>query len=403
MRKFYAPLLASLLLIILLSPGYAAEPPAAPGTASPAQVYRLRAGDTLDITVTGEPTYSGTFVIGAGGGVVFADGVTGEIPVAGLTLGEAKLKISKRLSEYVRHPMVSLQISKFRISVTGEVLKPGSYEMTAGQTISDAIANAGGTKRELIYMKISLLRASGEEIAIEPQSFLGGGNASQNLPLLPGDVIAVGRGIPGAPGGGDYKAVGEVLSPGSYYFSKNQQPRIYDLYNAAGRCTPDADACAAKLRKQNGNVIPVNLMVINDQPNDPNNLPLEPGDELSVPRMTTHISIQGGVSKPGDYVVGSGTTFMAALAKAGGWTANANLKECAIVRGAMGPVGTGGVAAQRQVIKVNLESVIKKGDISADPPIQNGDMLVVTSKDPNGKTFLQRVGEVLGPLSWILR
>ena len=60
---------------------------------------------------------------------------------------EAKTQLIQTLSQYLREPMVSLRISKFRIGVAGDVKNPGSYETTAGETVMDAILRAGGANR----------------------------------------------------------------------------------------------------------------------------------------------------------------------------------------------------------------------------------------------------------------
>lgn len=67
----------------------------------------------------------------------------GKIRVAGLSLEEAVGLLQTRLEDYVKDPIVNIQILNFRVSVLGSVNAPGPFYFT-GQRVSilDAIANA---------------------------------------------------------------------------------------------------------------------------------------------------------------------------------------------------------------------------------------------------------------------
>jgi polysaccharide export outer membrane protein len=67
----------------------------------------------------------------------------GELHVEGLTFTQAKLKIEGELSDYIKDPVVSVRCLNFRISVMGEVSKPGLlhvpyHEMNLLQALSMA-------------------------------------------------------------------------------------------------------------------------------------------------------------------------------------------------------------------------------------------------------------------------
>lgn len=67
----------------------------------------------------------------------------GKIRVAGLSIEEATGLLQMRLEDYVKDPIVNIQILNFRVSVLGSVNAPGPFYFT-GQRVSvlDAIANA---------------------------------------------------------------------------------------------------------------------------------------------------------------------------------------------------------------------------------------------------------------------
>lgn len=71
--------------------------------------------------------------------------VLGKVKLQGLTVREAQELFKKKLEEgYLRDPIVNIRILNFRISVLGEVRRPGRYEVSGERiTILEAISLAG--------------------------------------------------------------------------------------------------------------------------------------------------------------------------------------------------------------------------------------------------------------------
>jgi len=70
--------------------------------------------------------------------------VLGKIKLGGLTRTEANNKMVAAISEYIRKPIVNLRIANFKVSVIGEVAKPGSYNVVGERvTILEALGMAG--------------------------------------------------------------------------------------------------------------------------------------------------------------------------------------------------------------------------------------------------------------------
>ncbi|WP_438423373.1 polysaccharide biosynthesis/export family protein [Aquimarina macrocephali] len=94
-------------------------------------------GDTSSAG-TGEPTY----LINEEGNIDFP--VLGELKIAGLTRIEAKEVIKEKLKIYINDPIVSVRLKNFKITVMGEVSKPGSYTIPNERvTIIEALGLAG--------------------------------------------------------------------------------------------------------------------------------------------------------------------------------------------------------------------------------------------------------------------
>lgn len=70
--------------------------------------------------------------------------VLGTLPVAGLTLQKLKNTIKEKLLIYVKDPVVNIRILNFKVSVLGEVNKPGIISVNSQRiTLLEAISQSG--------------------------------------------------------------------------------------------------------------------------------------------------------------------------------------------------------------------------------------------------------------------
>jgi polysaccharide export outer membrane protein len=70
--------------------------------------------------------------------------VLGKIKVAGLDRQQATLLLQEKLSDYIKDPIVDIQTVNYRITVLGEVARPGNYTAQNERiTILEAISLAG--------------------------------------------------------------------------------------------------------------------------------------------------------------------------------------------------------------------------------------------------------------------
>lgn len=83
----------------------------------------------------------------------------GKVHVAGLTRLEAIEKLRKELSKYINDPGVNINFNNFRVSVLGEVARPGSFIMpTERVTILEALGMAGDLTIRGIRENVTLIR-----------------------------------------------------------------------------------------------------------------------------------------------------------------------------------------------------------------------------------------------------
>jgi polysaccharide export outer membrane protein len=188
---------------------------------APEPLLQLGAGDTVAIKVFNQPDLDTPLVYVADDGTV-AVPLAGAVPVAGLSPSEAARRIEKALRDgkFVNNPQVSLTVTvsrSQRVSVLGEVAKPGPYPIDSRTKIVELLAEAGGTRDTGAYI-IYLMRArpdgSMARFAIDLKGLVDPRGAAPYQTLQGGDVIFV-------PKAEQFYIYGEVASPGMYRIEPN--------------------------------------------------------------------------------------------------------------------------------------------------------------------------------------
>lgn len=85
--------------------------------------------------------------------------LVGAVKIVGLTLAEVRNLIQQKLTVYLKEPVVNIRLANFKISVLGDVAKPGVYPVNSDQiNITEAIGLAGDLKITAIRKDILLVR-----------------------------------------------------------------------------------------------------------------------------------------------------------------------------------------------------------------------------------------------------
>lgn len=358
-----------------------------------ARAYRVQPGDTVSLTVLGAQEYSGSYAVRADGTILFRDEMLGAVTVGGSTVPEAQAELASRIGEYVKEPTILLAVTRFKVMVVGEVREPGQYELAAGTTLSEAIIAAGGAKNEPRDLaNVYLSRSGGDERRYDLQGFKERGDASQNPLVEPGDRICVGR--PAGAECGSCRVSGAVTNPGSYQLGSSER-RVGDLIEEVGRWDESANPSGARLLRADGSEIQVDLTQLDEDPWSSANVVLKDGDELFVPRNGTEVHVLGGVFKPGRYMVASGTTLLEAISAAGGLSDAAVLGSCAVIR----------TEPEPERISVDLQLLIKQGDMSQNPTLRDRDVVFVPVQGARGssKATFQSVTDAVFRYVWMFR
>ena len=176
------------------------------------QPYILAAEDVLEVVVFGNADVSRTVTIRPDGMISLP--LIGEVAAAGLTPEQLRRQLAQLFASYLRNPQVAVIVREFhkvRVSVVGEVSKPGVYELAQGATVLDALATAGGLAPDAGLGEARLIRGQDPAVIIDLERLLLRGELALNLPLAPGDALV----IPEDPTGRVY-VLGEVARPGIF-------------------------------------------------------------------------------------------------------------------------------------------------------------------------------------------
>lgn len=226
--------------------------------------YRVSSGDMVDLRVFGVPELTVATRIRPDG--MFTAPLVGDIAAAGRTETELQRDITERLRRFVVSPSVTLAVNVYegsRVSVIGEVSKPGVYPLRQGTTsLVQLLSEAGGGTAHaaghvLLLPAQSVDSPSGgasasasplnrHSIEIELDELLGSGEGrgSIQVPLIAGDTIVV-------PDAGTVEVDGEVSKPGSYPLSSKQS--MVSAIAAAGGFTYSADVEHVEVIREVGN------------------------------------------------------------------------------------------------------------------------------------------------------
>jgi protein involved in polysaccharide export with SLBB domain len=159
-------------------------------------VDRVGIDDTFDVRVYGEPELSGSFRVATDGSIDYP--LAGRLQVAGLLTGEIqRLLVTSLKDRYLKEPQVVVTIkdrNSQKITVFGQVARPGQVGYHPNMTIVDAIASAGGFTGIAAKNSVNLRREVRGKIETftYPVADIAEGR-SENVMVLPGDVLVIGE------------------------------------------------------------------------------------------------------------------------------------------------------------------------------------------------------------------
>jgi len=196
-------------------PGRLAPASVVPSLVEGGAISVVGPGDTLYMTVFGQPELAAQVTVGAEGDITVP--FLGAITASGQSPAAIGRLIAEGLEKkgYLRNPQVSIEVVKVRsriASVLGEVERPGRYPLEGRISLLELLAMAGGPKPDAADNAV-VLRRNGEEkptrLEVRIANRQSPGREIEDLALQPGDVVYVVR-VP------RFYVYGEVNRAGAY-------------------------------------------------------------------------------------------------------------------------------------------------------------------------------------------
>lgn len=146
-------------------------------------------GDRIRMQVDSEPQLSDTFPIGPSQEVVLP--IIGVVSLHGVLRSELQTAMTRELGRFLRDPIVRA-LPLIRLSIAGEVARPGFYMLPPTAVMADVVTAAGGITQNAEVEKMFVQR--GDDRVYEGQglqALISEGRTLDDASIRPGDKFVV--------------------------------------------------------------------------------------------------------------------------------------------------------------------------------------------------------------------
>jgi polysaccharide export outer membrane protein len=154
----------------------------------------IRVGDRVYLSVDGEKALTDSFTVVAGPALDLP--VVGMVSLVGVQRADLEPYLTKAIGQFIKNPVVRAKMKQqMRLTVLGQVLKPGFYDLPPEALLADVITRAGGPTPDAKLDKLEVTRSGSKLMkGRELRKALDGGTTLTQLGLQSGDELTVGRG-----------------------------------------------------------------------------------------------------------------------------------------------------------------------------------------------------------------
>jgi protein involved in polysaccharide export with SLBB domain len=255
-------------------------------------------------------------------------------------------------------------LDTYKLSIDGEVRKPGNYTYVPGMSLYDLLLESDfftdkaasnvtvfRNKKDVAYNPNDKEKIITFNLNIDPK------NPEQAATFLlePQDQVVVRR-IVTFETPQMVSVSGEVLYPGGYAIVKSEE-RLLDFITRAGGVTNEADTEAISVIR-NELHIPIDWKLINNKPLSNSNLILEAEDKIIIPNKKSTVLISGGVMFETEVPFRKGKNVKYYIKNAGGTAEKGWMKKVYVVHANGSASAAGSVLGIRKYPKVLAGSKI---------------------------------------------
>jgi protein involved in polysaccharide export with SLBB domain len=265
--------------------------------------YVIGPGDEVQIQIYGQVNQSGRYVVDRSGSIALPE--VGPVHVAGLQYAQLTQALKDQLSRIYKNFNLTVQMGQLRsiqIFTLGEVRHPGSFTVSSLSTLVNALFASGGPSDNGSLRRIQLRRSGQPAREFDLYDLLIHGDKSEDVTLLPGDVIFI------PPIGPQVALLGSVNQDGIYELK--DEKTVDDVLKLAGGLITTASNGSVRIERIVAHqALAVNQASLNSQGRF---APIQDGDILTFPsiedRFRNAVTLRGNVANPGRYIWHEGMT-----------------------------------------------------------------------------------------------
>ncbi len=293
--------------------------------------YRVGPGDKIFISISGVLEVVHNLVIDQEGWLYIPK--VGAIDLKNLTLTEAREKTINNLNKYYKNVEIFISLVDFRknkVSLTGDVIRPSLYVLSANSRLMDLITTSHGLSKTANLRNINVVSKDGTNKQYDLLSFLRFGDYEKNPTLREGDVVIIDRVDEVV------NISGEVKYPAIYEFIEGES--VSDLIELAGGLLSRAKTDTIEIisfdllgKKQLSDYFSYDEF-------KNNNVKLKKQDHVVIRRIPeyyedNYVKLEGFVKYPGWYkIIKDQTTLVDIIEEASGFRKEASLTEATLRR-----------------------------------------------------------------------
>ena len=333
--------------------------------------YILGSGDKLFIDIYGQSEAYYQIEISPEGTIILEN--FGPIHLSGLTVENATKRIENRLSKVYlgingdkKNTFVNVSVGKSRtikVNIVGEVDVPGSYTLSAFNTVYNALYVAGGITENATLRDVKVYRNNKLISKVDIYKYLTAGDASGDIALENNDLILV------KPYTNRVTLNGAVKIEGRFELLKNES--LQDLLNYASGFNEQAYTKTIKVKRvSDGEHIVADINKDQFEIFTPKSGDVFQVDKV-LDRYKNRVIVNGAVYRPGVYAITKGLGVKGLLAKTEGLKQDALTTTANIIRT--------NEDLSTSSITFNLRDVLSGKD--QDILLQKEDVLTITSKN----------------------
>lgn len=219
----------------------------------------------------------------------------GPLNVAGMQFSTMQNTIVNMVKEKMIGTQASVSLGELRslrVFVLGEAYRPGSYTVSSLSNITNALVVSGGIRKTGSLRQVQLKRNGAVVSTLDLYDFLMRGDTTQDMRLLPNDVLFV------PPRGKTVGISGAVQRPARYELLSERT--VAETIELAGGLLPQASRRDVSIRR----ITPVGVkyLTINVGSYSGQNIIVKAGDEIIVNGIAGReraVTVKGHVWKPG--------------------------------------------------------------------------------------------------------